>query len=240
MVCTEDWRSRVSLIWVIEDDASIRNGLVRALLLDGFDVQASDTVAGIAMLTGVPDLALLDVNLPDGDGFETCRALVQRFVSLRVIMLTARSDEIDVVVGLDSGAIDYITKPFRLAELKARIRAHIRRELSAPLIADSEDDVVTIGDVSIDVKRRRTWVAGIEVTLRVKEFDLLTRLMREPGRVVRRETLMTDVWDEHWSGSTKTLDVHVAALRKRFGETPEVPSRISTVRGVGFRFEEST
>jgi DNA-binding response OmpR family regulator len=230
----------VSLIWVIEDDASIRNGLVRALLLDGFDVQASDSVIGIPTLTGIPDLVLLDVNLPDGDGFEVCRALVQRFAGLRIIMLTARSDEIDIVVGLDSGAIDYITKPFRLAELKARIRAQIRREISAPIVANVELDVLLVGDVRIDLKKHRTWVGEEEITLRAKEFELLARLMREPGRVIRRETLMSDVWDEYWSGSTKTLDVHVAALRKRFGETPEVPSRISTVRGVGFRFEETT
>ncbi len=231
----------MSLIWVIEDDASIRNGLVRALLLDGFDVQATDTVAGILTLTGVPDLVLLDVNLPDGDGFEACRSLVQRFAGLRVIMLTARSAEIDVVVGLDSGAIDYITKPFRLAELKARIRAQIRSEISTPVTGSTDEtSVLAVGDVRVDVDKHRAWVGGAEITLRAKEFDLLTRLMRDPGRVVRREDLMSDVWDEHWSGSTKTLDVHVAALRRRFGEKADAPSRISTVRGVGFRFEETT
>ncbi len=189
------------------------------------------------MLAGLPDLVLLDVNLPDGDGFEVCRTLVARFPSVRVMMLTARTEEIDVVVGLDSGAIDYVTKPFRLAELKARVRAQLRVPSGTTNLA--ADEVFALGDLRLDAASRRVWLGGTELVLRHKEFDLLERLMSEPGRVIRREDLMRDVWDEHWSGSTKTLDVHVAALRRRFGEVPDTPSRIATVRGVGFRFEGS-
>ena len=225
----------MAILWVIEDDDSIRNGLVRSLRADGFDVAASSTVAGVEVLAGTPDIVLLDVNLPDGDGFDLCRSLATRFPASRVIMLTARVDELDVVVGLDSGAVDYITKPFRLAELKARIRAHMRStSLTVPTHADGE---LSVGDVRIHAGGRRVWFKGVELTLRAKEFDLLLRLMAEPGQVVTRETLMRDVWDEHWFGSTKTLDVHIAALRRRFGESSEQGSHISTVRGVGFRFE---
>ena len=162
-------------------------------------------------------------------------------------MLTARAEELDVVVGLDSGAVDYVTKPFRLAELKARVRAQTRVASSAATkgtatgsgTALGDSDVVSIDAVRLDAGSRRVWVEGTEVTMRMKEFDLLERLMRDAGKVVTREDLMRDVWDAHWFGSTKTLDVHIAALRRRFGETAEGSSRISTVRGVGFRFERS-
>ncbi len=230
-------------IWVVEDDAPIRNGLVRALEDVGVTVRAADSVAALLAIDGTPDLVLLDVNLPDGDGFGVCRALVRQFVGVRVIMLTARSEEIDIVVGLDSGAIDYVTKPFRLAELRARVRAQLRlvddqaTSKAEPTPASNSADVLEVGDVRLDRSQRRVWLSNAELTLRMKEFDLLERLMREPNHVIRREDLMHDVWDEHWFGSTKTLDVHVANLRRRFGELPEDVSRISTIRGVGFRFE---
>ncbi len=225
----------VTTIWVVEDDDTIRVGLVRAFHADGFDMQSSATVKGVADLDGRPDLVLLDVNLPDGDGFDVCSDLVDRFPAVRVMMLTARTKEIDVVVGLDSGAVDYVTKPFRLAELKARVRAQLR----VPMVATAHgtDEVLEVGDVRLDAASRRVWLGGTELVLRHKEFDLLERLMRDPGRVIRREDLMSDVWDEHWSGSTKTLDVHIAALRRRFGEAPDEVSRITTIRGVGFRLE---
>ena len=229
----------MATIWVIEDDVSIREGLLRALTADGFDTSAAATVADVADLPGVPDVVLLDVNLPDGNGFDVCRALVSRFPEVRVMMLTARTEEIDVVIGLDSGAIDYLTKPFRLAELKARIRAQLRLGSGGGHqgIGDSGGDVITVGDLRIDVGSRRVWLGAEELTLRTKEFDLLERLARDAGRVVRREDVMRDVWDEHWFGSTKTLDVHIAALRRRFGEEADDRSRIATIRGVGFRLE---
>jgi DNA-binding response OmpR family regulator len=222
-------------VWVIEDDPSIRQGLVRALGADGHDVASASSVAEAGLLTGRPALVLLDVNLPDGDGFDVCRALLARFPDTRVIMLTARAEEIDVIDGLDAGAVDYVTKPFRLAELRARIRVQLR--VGQPGEHSDSVDIVSAGDIRLDRGSRRAWREGNELTLRVKEFDLLERLLRDAGRVVRREELMHDVWDEHWFGSTKTLDVHIAALRRRFGETDDEPSRISTIRGVGFRFE---
>lgn len=227
----------MTTIWVVEDDATIRVGLVRAFHAEGFDVQSSATASGVEDLGGLPDLVLLDVNLPDGNGFDVCRDLVARFPAVRVMLLTARTEEIDVVVGLDSGAIDYVTKPFRLAELKARVRAQLRVPPGTTTLAAGE--VFALGDLRLDAASRRVWLGTAELVLRHKEFDLLERLMSEPGRVIRREDLMRDVWDAHWSGSTKTLDVHIAALRRRFGEVPDTPSRIATVRGVGFRFEGS-
>ena len=148
-----------------------------------------------------------------------------------VIMLTARDDELDIVTGLDTGAVDYITKPFKLAELLARIRAQLRRA-DHPRVADR----IVLGDLVVDVQAHRVFVDGTEVAMRAKEFDLLTRLASDAGHTVSREQLMADVWDEHWFGSTKTLDFHIAALRQKL-DRPGTVSRITTVRGVGFRFE---
>ena len=216
-------------------------------MLTGTTLRCPPSWWALTKLRTTPDLVVLNVNLPDGNGFDLCRTLIERFAGLRIIMLTARAEELDVVVGLDSGAVDYVTKPFRLAELKARVRAQTRVASSAATkgtatgsgTALGDSDVVSIDAVRLDAGSRRVWVEGTEVTMRMKEFDLLERLMRDAGKVVTREDLMRDVWDAHWFGSTKTLDVHIAALRRRFGETAEGSSRISTVRGVGFRFERS-
>ena len=146
--------------------------------------------------------------------------------------LTARSEEIDVVVGLDAGADDYLIKPFRLAELLARLRAHLRR-------LDLGTQRLVVGDLELDPAARRAWRGGSELTLRPKEFDLLALLMAEAGRALPRERIMAEVWDEHWFGSTKTLDMHVAALRRKLGEQQGDgrPSQITTLRGVGYRLE---
>ena len=176
-----------------------------------------------------PDLVLLDIGLPDIDGLDVCRQIRDRDQTIEVVMLTARDEELDVVVGLDAGAIDYITKPFKLAELLARIRAQLRRVVP-------QQSTATVADLVLDGAARRLWIAGTEVDLRAKEFDLLARLVADAGRAVSRETLMSDVWDEHWFGSTKTLDFHIAALRRKIDTTNE-PSRITTLRGVGYRFE---
>jgi DNA-binding response OmpR family regulator len=146
------------------------------------------------------------------------------------MMLTARDDELDVVVGLDAGAIDYITKPFKLAELLARIRAQLRRFEARPIAGNR------IGDLSIDVGSRRAWLGGDELELRPKEFDLLARLVADAGQALTRAVLMADVWDENWYGSTKTLDFHIAALRRKI-DAPGEPSKITTLRGVGYRYE---
>jgi DNA-binding response OmpR family regulator len=155
-------------------------------------------------------------------------------------MLTARKDEMDVVVGLEAGADDYLTKPFRFAELRARIRAHLRRGISRD---ERDEPVRTVGPLTVDTAARRCLLGGTEVPLRAKEFDLLARLAADPGTALSRDTLMSDVWDEHWAGSTKTLDVHVAALRRRLDETAAVagsaPVQITTLRGHGYRLEGS-
>ena len=218
-------------ILIIEDDDRIGSTLVRALQASGYDAGWETT--GNAGLSSIavrrPDLVLLDIGLPDIDGLDVCRQIRDRDQTIEVVMLTARDEELDVVVGLDAGAIDYITKPFKLAELLARIRAQLRRVVP-------QQSTATVADLVLDGAARRLWIAGTEVDLRAKEFDLLARLVADAGRAVSRETLMSDVWDEHWFGSTKTLDFHIAALRRKIDTTNE-PSRITTLRGVGYRFE---
>lgn len=218
----------MTVIWLVEDDPSIGPGLVRTLEAEGHDVAWAASVAEADALVGDPDLLLLDLGLPDGDGLDVCRRLSERHPQMRTIMLTARDGEIDVVLGLDAGAMDYISKPFRLSELLARVRAQLR---------DRSQDRVAVGGLVIETGPRRVRLAGREVDLRPREFDLLARLAADAGSVVHRDVLMRDVWDEHWFGDTKTLDVHIAHLRRRLGEAPGQPSRITTVRGVGYRLE---
>jgi DNA-binding response OmpR family regulator len=218
----------MTVIWLVEDDPSIGPGLVRTMEAEGHDVEWATSVAEADALVGDPDLLLLDLGLPDGDGLDVCRRLSERHPQMRTIILTARRGEIDVVLGLDAGAMDYISKPFRLSELLARVRAQLR---------DRSQDRVALGDLLIEIGPRRVRIRGEEVELRPREFDLLARLAADAGSVVHREVLMSDVWDEHWFGGTKTLDVHIAHLRRRLGEAPGQPSRITTVRGVGYRLE---
>jgi DNA-binding response OmpR family regulator len=175
------------------------------------------------------DLVVLDIGLPGMDGLEVCRRLRTEGSGVPVLVLTARTDEVDTVVGLDAGADDYVTKPFRLAELLARVRALLRRggiEIAAG-----------VRGVRIDVESHRAWIEERELSLTAKEFDLLRVLLRENGKVVTREQLMREVWDTAWWGSTKTLDMHVSWLRKKLGDDAANPRFITTVRGVGFRFE---
>jgi DNA-binding response OmpR family regulator len=221
----------VATIWLVEDDPSIGAGLVRTLEAEEHDVAWARTAAETMALAGSPQLALLDLGLPDGDGLDLCRWLTSAHPGARTIILTARTNEIDVVLGLDAGAIDYVGKPFRLSELLARVRAQLR---SGP----RDDELLRAGDLVIDRPARRVHLGEVEVELRPKEFDLLARLAADPGNVVRREDLMSDVWDEHWFGDSRTLDVHIAALRRRLGDGPGQPSRISTVRGIGYRLEQ--
>ncbi|MCU1364409.1 MAG: two component transcriptional regulator, winged helix family [Ilumatobacteraceae bacterium] len=220
-------------ILLVEDDARIGANLVRALEHTGYVVSWTQTGAeGVGNATTTrPDLVLLDLGLPDMDGLDVCRAISHSNPDAVIIMLTARDEELDVVVGLDAGAVDYVTKPFKLAELLARVRAQLRR---IPLSGESRSE----GDLIVDTAARRASLNGSTLDLRNKEFDLLARLVVDIGRVVSRETLMADVWDEHWFGSTKTLDFHIAALRRKI-DVDGAPSRITTLRGVGFRFEES-
>jgi DNA-binding response OmpR family regulator len=220
-------------ILLVEDDEAIASGLVRVLAGQGYAV---DRLArgGPAVAAATPriGLVILDLGLPDMDGLSLCRKLRAARPDLAILILTARDQELDVVSGLDAGADDYLVKPFRLSELLARVRAHLRRaaaateaEPAAPLRA---------GEIEVDRAARRAWRDGDELELRPKEFDLLVLLVTEAGRAVTRERIMREVWDTDWTGSTKTLDTHVLALRNKIG-----PDAITTLRGVGYRFEAS-
>ena len=219
---------------IVEDDERIGATLLRALAGSGYDARWELTGRGAltAVAASRPDLVLLDLGLPDLDGLEVCREIHRSDSTIDVVMLTARDEELDVVVGLDAGAIDYVTKPFKLAELLARLRAQFRRA------EPRGESRVTVSDLVVNGNARRAWLGGGEMVLRAKEFDLLARLVADVGNAVSRESLMADVWDEHWFGSTKTLDFHIAALRRKLDLADGV-SRITTLRGVGYRFELS-
>lgn len=219
---------------VVEDDPSIGTNLVRALTNSGYSCELVPTAAAARATVDAPDLVLLDLGLPDADGLDLLRELHARWPAVPVVVLTARSEEMDVVIGLDAGAVDYIPKPFRLAELLARVRVHLR---TAAVAAVDRADTIVDGDLTVDVAGRRAFLGDRELTLRTKEFDLLVTLLRHRGTAMTREDLMAEVWDEHWFGPTKTLDVHIAAVRRRLGEEPGSPSRITTLRGVGYRWE---
>jgi DNA-binding response OmpR family regulator len=220
----------VARILLAEDDEGIRVPLVRALEREGHDVEAvatgDDAIA--AGVDGAHDLLVLDIGLPGPDGIEVCRRVREGRPAVPIVFLTAQDGEMDAVNGLDAGADDYITKPFRLVELLARVRAQLRRVSAEQFSAF---------DVSIDTAARRAWRGDDELELSPKEFDLLALLVRDAGRVVTRERIMSEVWDENWFGSTKTLDMHVSWLRRKLGEDAEHPQRLITVRGVGLRFE---
>ena len=220
-------------VLLAEDDAAISEPLARALRREGYDVEiCEDGPAALdRSMQGSVDLLVLDLGLPGMDGLEVCRSLRAGGQGIPVLVLTARADEVDTVVGLDAGADDYVTKPFRLAELLARVRALLRRGAADPQPA-------THG-VRIDVESHRAWVGDEELQLTAKEFELLRVLVRDAGRVVTREQLMREVWDTTWWSSTKTLDMHISWLRKKLGDDAANPRFISTVRGVGFRFEKN-
>jgi DNA-binding response OmpR family regulator len=217
-------------VLLAEDDPSISDPLARALRREGYDVDVSadgpDTL-GRALGGGI-DLIVLDLGLPELDGLEVCRRLRSEGRATPVLVLTARADEVDTVIGLDAGADDYVTKPFRLAELLARVRALLRR-------GSAETQVVQ--GVRIDPEARRAWSGDTELELTTKEFDLLWALIKDAGKVVTREQLMRDVWGAKWWASTKTLDMHVSWLRRKLGDDAHSSRYITTVRGVGFRFE---
>lgn len=219
-------------VLVVEDDDTIGSTLVRALEAHGFATRWVRNGGDALASSGQADVVLLDLGLPDIDGVEVCRRIHRDDPLLPVIMLTARQSEVDVVLGLDAGAVDYVRKPFALTELLARVRVHLRTAASV------SDSAIEVGDVRIDPAARRVWVAEREVDLRAKEFDVLMLLMADAGKAVTRERLMSEVWDEHWFGSTKTLDVTMASLRRKMGEAVGETSRITSLRGVGYRFEK--
>ncbi|MFL6203738.1 MAG: response regulator transcription factor [Acidimicrobiales bacterium] len=211
-------------VLLVEDDDAIAAPLSEGLEREGLDVRRVATGEG-ALDAEPVDLVLLDLGLPDLDGFEVCRQLRARS-SVPIIVITARGEELDRVLGLELGADDYVVKPFGFRELLARIRAVSRRATGA-----GSSPNVQVGDLEVDLRARRTTVAGSDVDLTRKEFDLLALLVSDPGAVRTRQEILESVWDAHWYGPTKTLDVHIAALRKKLGD----PGLIETVRGVGFR-----
>ena len=219
-------------VLLVEDDVDIAAPLVRGLEREGFQVTHSETGEGALAASGgpdVPDVVLLDLGLPDLDGFEVCRR-IRMGSAVPIIVVTARGDEVDRVVGLEIGADDYVVKPFGFRELVARIRAVTRR---AP--ARSGDATVTrLGALVVDRRTRRVTMHDAELMLTPKEFDLLAALAEDPGAAYSRQQLLDVVWDPHWYGPTKTVDVHVANLRRKLDD----PAWVETVRGVGYRLAD--
>jgi DNA-binding response OmpR family regulator len=224
-------------ILVVEDEDSIALPLATALQREGWATRVTGSVPeAIALAAELqPDLMLLDVMLSDGSGLDVCRE-VRRHSSLPIIMLTARGDETDRVVGLELGADDYVVKPFSARELIARIRAVLRRVPDGEVAPQAVEAAIEIGAVAVDPAMRRATLEGAELALTRREFDLLALLARNAGTVLTRERLMDEVWDTNWFGSTKTLDVHVSSLRRKLGDDAAESRYLHTVRGVGFRF----
>jgi len=230
-------------VLVVEDDETIGRALTSSLGVHGHTARWVVTGAGaLAAAEAQPfDLALLDLGLPDMDGVDVCRRLRAAQPGCVLVVLTARDEEIDVVLGLEAGADDYLTKPFRLAELLARVQAHLRRGPASAAAEPAGTDVVRVGALRVDTVARRAYLGGVEIELRAKEFDLLARLVAEPGAAIARSVLMADVWDENWFGSTKTLDVHMAALRRKLAAASAASGALApevvTLRAHGFRLE---
>jgi DNA-binding response OmpR family regulator len=211
-------------VLIVEDEGPIAEPLAEGLRREGFEVEWAAT-GGAALEAGEPDVVLLDLRLPDMDGLDVCRTIRARS-DVPIIIVTARGDEPDRVVGLELGADDYVVKPFGLRELIARIRAVTRRGRTA-----AADGSVQVGELEVDSRARRVRLGGRELDLTPKEFDVLAMLARDPGAVVSRRSLLDEVWETSWYGSTRTIDVHIAALRRKLGDA----GWIETVRGVGFR-----
>jgi len=215
-------------VLLVDDDARFAGALETALRQRGYDVVRAPTAADA--LRAVPDrgvdIVLLDLGLPDRDGIDVCRELRRRG-DLPIIAVTARGEERERVLGLRSGADDYVVKPFGMAELQARMEAVLRRSSRPSTVPEP----VCVGPLVVDAHARRVTVAGREVTLTRKEFDLLTALARQPGGAVTRDQLLAEVWHTTWAGSGRTVEVHVASLRAKLGD----PGLVQTVRGVGYR-----
>src|SRR5579859_3255408 len=224
-------------IVIIEDEVTLAETLAENLREEDYEVEVShDGYTGLALIRSAhPDLVVLDIMLPDLDGLSVCR-IVRRdatLADLPIIMLTARGTEVDKIVGLESGADDYITKPFGLGEFLARVRAVMRRSPGRP----SAQDELIASDLRIDLTGRRVFRGSDELHLSHKEFDLLSELMRNQGAVLSRDLILTKVWGYEYFGDKRTVDVHIRWLREKIEVDPSEPQRIATVRGVGYRFE---
>lgn len=222
----------MTTVLLVEDDPAISEPLARAFSREGYEVRCHGTGRGaLADLLDV-DLIVLDLGLPDIDGLDVAREVRSQGNAVPILVLTARTDEVDMVVGLDVGADDYVTKPFRLAELLARVRALLRRAGT-----EYHENTIEAQDIRIDVSAHRAFQGDRELQLTAKEFDLLRILIKEVGNVVPRQAIMQEVWGSDPDGSTKTLDMHISWLRRKLGDDAAHPYYISTVRGMGFRFE---
>jgi len=227
-------------VLVVEDEPSFREALTIGLEREGFVVEiAVDGAEALERFDEVqPDIVLLDVMLPRISGVDVCRQLRKK-TQIPIIMVTAKSAEIDTVVGLEVGADDYVTKPYRLRELVARMRAVLRRSDGSTSVDNPSGATLTVGDVSLDPDEHRVTIAGEEVALPLKEFELLHLLLANAGRVLPRETLIDRVWGCDYVGDTKTLDVHVKRLRSKVEVEPANPQRIVTIRGLGYKYERA-
>jgi two-component system response regulator RegX3 len=232
-------------VLVVEDEEAFIDALTIGLPKEGFQVEiARDGAEALARFDEIdPDLVLLDLMLPKVSGLDVCRELRTRS-QVPIIMVTAKSAEVDTVVGLEIGADDYVTKPYRIRELVARMRAVVRRATPAPVGGGGEvegsevEPAIVVGDVSIDPDRHEVDVRGQHVDLPLKEFSLLSYLMANAGRVVTREMLIDRVWGSDYVGDTKTLDVHVKRLRSKIEDDPSNPTRIVTIRGLGYKYQQ--
>ncbi|MFL6207120.1 MAG: response regulator [Acidimicrobiales bacterium] len=225
-------------VLVVEDEDSFVEALTVGLKREGFRVQvASDGAEALERFDAIrPDLVLLDVMLPKISGIDVCRE-IRRKSSVPIIMVTAKGSEIDTVVGLEVGADDYVTKPYRLRELVARMRAVLRRRANDTSSYELSGDALQVGDVALDPQRHEVMVRGEAVPMPLKEFELLELLLANAGHVLPRETLIDRVWGSDYVGDTKTLDVHVKRLRAKVEPDPSSPTRIVTIRGLGYKYD---
>ena len=230
--------SQSPTVLVVEDEDSFIDALTVGLKREGFRVQvARDGAEALDLFDVVcPDIVLLDVMLPKVSGIDVCRELRARS-RVPIIMVTAKGAEIDTVVGLEVGADDYVTKPYRLRELVARMRAVLRRAPTEAGPADPGNEVLAVGDVAVDPERHEVTIRGEQVSLPLKEFELLALLLDNAGRVLTRDVLIDRVWGHDYVGDTKTLDVHVKRLRAKVEEDPSNPTRIITIRGLGYKYD---
>jgi Response regulators consisting of a CheY-like receiver domain and a winged-helix DNA-binding domain len=225
----------VTRILLVEDESALSEPLAFLLQREGYEVRGADTGNGALEVFDREgaDLVLLDLMLPGMPGTEVCRELRTRS-TVPIIMLTAKDSEIDIVVGLELGADDYVTKPYSSRELIARIRAVLRRRMDE---SDADDGILEVGTVRMDVERHAVTVEGRETPMPLKEFELLELLLRNAGRVLTRGQLIDRVWGSDYFGDTKTLDVHIKRIRSRIERNPSEPAMLVTVRGLGYRFE---
>jgi two-component system, OmpR family, response regulator RegX3 len=224
-------------VLLVEDEPSFVDALVVGMKREGFRVEvAYDGAEALEKFATVrPDIVLLDIMLPKVSGLDVCRSIREKGSRVPIIMVTAKSSEIDTVVGLEVGADDYVSKPYRLRELLARMRAVLRR--TPPTDEPAGEGELEVGDLRLDSERHEVFLRGEGISLPLKEFELLELLMANAGRVLTRETLIDRVWGTHYIGDTKTLDVHVKRLRARIEDDPSHPERIRTVRGLGYKLE---